>query len=59
MEALSDWSPASQGCHVGLGPGLVDENQAAGIRSSLELFPLLATPGDLRAQLLGGKNAFF
>ena len=59
MEPLSDWSPASEGCHVGLGPGLVDENQAARIRSSLELLPLLATPGDLRAQLLGGKNAFF
>ena len=59
MEPLSDWSPAPQGCHVGLGPGLVDEDQAAGIRSSLELLPLLAAPGDLWPQLLGGKNAFF
>lgn len=58
-QALSTRGAAVGACHVGLGPGLVDEDQAAGIRSSLELLPLLATPGDLRPQLLGGKNAFF
>ena len=59
MEPLADRRPAPQGRHVGLGPGLVDEDEAPGIRQGLELLPLLAPPGDLRPQLLGGKNAFF
>lgn len=59
VEPLADRRPAPQGRHIGLGPGLVDEDQAPGIRSILELLPLLAPSGDLRPQLLGGKNAFF
>lgn len=59
VEPLADRCPASQRCHVGLGPGLIDEDQAAGIRPTLELLPLLAPPGDLRPQLFGGKHAFF
>ena len=59
VEPLADRCPASQRGHVGLGPGLIDEDEASGIRPGLELLPLLAPPGDLRPQLLGGKNAFF
>ena len=36
-----------------------DKDETAGIRPGLELLPLLASPGDLRSQLLGGQNAFF
>lgn len=59
VEALSDRCPATQGCHVGLGPGLIDEDEAAGIRPPLELLPLLAPSGDLGPQLFGGKHGFF
>lgn len=59
VEPLPFGCPAAQGSHVGLGPGLVDEDEASGIKPVLELLPLLAPPGDLRAQLLGGQNAFF
>lgn len=59
VEALSLGRPAAQGSHVRLGPGLVDEHEAAGIRPVLELLPLLASPRHLGAQLLGGQHAFF
>ena len=59
VELLASGSPAPQRRHVGLGPGLVDKDEAAGIRPGLELHPLLAPTGDLRSQLLGGQNAFF
>ncbi len=59
VEPLADRCPAAQGRHVGLGPGLVDKDQAGRIRPALELLPLLAPPGHLGPQLFGGKNAFF
>ena len=59
VEPLTDRCPAAQGSHVGLGPGLVHKDEAAEIRPGLELLPLLAPPGDLGPQLLGGQNAFF
>jgi hypothetical protein len=59
MEPLTDLRPAAQGRHVGLGPGLVDEDETRRIRPALERLPLLAPPGHLGAKLFGGKNAFF
>jgi hypothetical protein len=45
--------------HVGLGPGLVDEDEAARINATLILPPLRPPPGDLGPVLLGGEQAFF
>lgn len=59
VEPLSLGCPATQGCHVGLGPRLVDEDEPPGIKPPLELLPLPTPPGDLRPQLLGGQDAFF
>ncbi len=59
VKPLTFGCPAPQRGHVGLGPGLIDEHEAGRIRPSLILLPLLPPPGDLRPQLLGGKNAFF
>jgi hypothetical protein len=51
--------PASQGSHVGLGPGLVDEDQALRIDLALILLPLRAPAGDVRAVAFAGDDAFF
>ena len=59
MEAFPLGSPAAQGRHVGLGPGLVDEDRPLGINLPLILFPLLAPAGNAGAELLGGKYGFF
>ena len=47
VEPLALGRPATQGRHVGLGPCLINENKAFGIKSPLELLPLAAPPGDL------------
>ena len=46
-------------CHVGLGPGLVDEDEARGIKPALILLPLCPPPRDVRAILLAGVQAVF
>ncbi len=45
--------------HVGLGPGLVDEDQAPGIKPALILLPPGAPSGDVGPILLAGVQAFF
>ena len=45
--------------HVGLGPGLVDEHQALGIKPALMLLPPGAPAGDVDAILFAGVQAFF
>ena len=45
--------------HVGLGPGLVDEDQAGGIKPPLILLPLRAPARHVRPILLAGVQAFF
>jgi hypothetical protein len=45
--------------HVGLGPGLVDEDQASRIKPALVLLPLRPSPGDIGPILLAGAQAFF
>ena len=59
MEPLTDRRPAAQRRHVGLGPGLVDEDEASRIKPALILLPLLASPGDRGPELFGGQHAFF
>jgi len=51
--------PAPDRRHVGLGPGLVDEDEASGIKPTLILLPLLPPAGDLRTQLFDGEQRFF
>jgi hypothetical protein len=45
--------------HVGLGPGLVDEDQAFGVKSALVFLPSLAPAGDVEAVLFAGVQALF
>ncbi len=52
-------TPPAQRRHVGLGPGLVDEHQAAHIDALLILAPLLSPTGDVSAILLLGEQTFF
>ena len=42
--------------HVGLGPGLVDEDEAPGIKPPLIPLPPFAPARDLRPQLLDGEQ---
>jgi len=44
--------------HVGLGPGLVDKDQARGGDAVLMAAPPLALGGDVGSLLLGGVQAF-
>jgi hypothetical protein len=45
--------------HVGLGPGLVDEDEPPRIDRRLTRLPALTPPGDVRPVLFGGAQAFF
>jgi hypothetical protein len=45
--------------HVGLGPGLVDEDEPLGVKPALILFPLRPPARDPRTILLAGEQAFF
>ena len=58
-ELVPAWSPAAQGCHIGLGPGLVDEDQASGINATLILFPLCPPSHHRWSKLLLGEQCFF
>ena len=59
MEPPAPRRPTPQRGHVGFGPGLVDEDQAPGIKSALILLPLFAPARDLWPELLGRQHAFF
>ena len=52
-------SPTAQRCHVGLGPGLVDEHQAGRINQFLIMPPLQAAPRDVGAILFACEYRFF
>jgi hypothetical protein len=45
--------------HVGLGPGLVDKDQAFGVKPALVCLPPLAPAGDVGAVLFAGMQALF
>ena len=51
--------PSSKRRHVGLGPCLIDEDQALGRDLGLVFFPLRAPARDVRAILLAGEHGFF
>jgi hypothetical protein len=56
--AAAGTAPVPPG-HVGLGPGLVDEDQASRVKPALMLLPPGAPSGDVGAILLAGVQAFF
>jgi hypothetical protein len=56
---LPPQGPAPQRRHVGLGPGLVDEDQAGWIDPRLILLPTGSMARDVRPVLFAGQNAFF
>jgi hypothetical protein len=45
--------------HIGLGPGLIDEDQTSWIKPALVTLPLCAPAGDVGPILLAGAQAFF
>jgi hypothetical protein len=45
--------------HIGLGPGLIDEDQTGWVKPALVLLPLCPAPGDVRSILFAGAQAFF
>lgn len=59
VEALSPLAPSVGPRHVGLGPGLINEHETAGIDLSLVALPTLAPPRYVRPVLLTGQHAFF
>jgi hypothetical protein len=58
-EAAAPRASSMQARHVGLGPGLVDEDEPRRIELSLVLLPALTPPFDVGPILLGGVQAFF
>jgi len=58
-QALAARGAAMGACHVGLGPGLIDEDQAGGIDARLMATPARAAARNVGPMLLGGVQAFF
>jgi len=58
-QLLAARRPAPDRCHVGLGPGFINEDQPPGVKPSLIFLPLLASSCHLRPGLLLGEQAFF
>ena len=53
------WSPATQRRHVGLDPGLIDEDEPGGIEAILPGAPSRPPARDVCARLLKGEQCFF
>lgn len=51
--------PAPDRRHVGLDPGLVDEDEALGVEMLLQALPPLALASDIGAGLFNGEQCFF
>ena len=58
-QPLAFWSPAAQRRHVGLDPGLIDENQAPGFEVGLPGTPSPPPARDIDAALFKGEQCFF
>jgi hypothetical protein len=56
---LAFLAAAVTGCHVGRGPGLVDEHKPARIKALLPFAPGGAGGGDVRPLVFGGAQSFF
>lgn len=59
MKSLTNRRPTPQRSHVGLSPGLIDEDEAGRVRTALIFLPLLASVRDVGTELFGGKHGFF
>ena len=59
QQRLASFTPAMGRCHIGLGPGLINEDKARGIKATLILLPLLAPVSDVGPVLLAGEHGFF
>ena len=59
LQPLTAPAPATQGCHVGLYPGLIDEHQPRGLDPRLDFSPPVASAGNVRSRGLFGVEAFF
>ena len=59
LQALTPRRPAPERRHVGLGPGLVDEDQAGGVDLALVPLPLCPAVRDVRPFLLGRDQRLF
>jgi hypothetical protein len=58
-QTLTAWRAAVGAGHVGLRPGLVDEDQALGINAPLMPSPAGPLTSDVGSLLLGGAQGFF
>ena len=58
-QPLAAFAPAPERSHVGLGPGLVNEDQTGRINALLMASPAEPSARDLRPVLLRGERAFF
>jgi len=58
-QALPSRCPAVSADHVGLGPGLINEDEAGGINLSLMPFPACPSARDVGPVLLAGQQRFF
>jgi hypothetical protein len=57
--ALAHWRQAIEPRHLGVYPGLVEEDQALRVEERLRRSPQLASSGDVRSVLLGRARGFF
>jgi hypothetical protein len=51
--------PAAKPCHLGVRPGLVNEDQPVGVEVELSVEPVLAPGSDVRARLLARVSRLF
>ena len=59
FDALPDRRPAAQGCHVGFGPGLVDEDETGRVDLGAIFEPLRTPARHIGTFLLGGDQRLF
>ena len=59
IKTLPAQASAAQRCHIGLDPGLIDEDQAPGVNLVLMGLPAGALERDVAAGLLGRQYGFF
>jgi len=58
-QTLALWSPASDGGHIGLDPGLINEDQSFRIEMMLQGLPPLSSASDVGTSLFKGEQRFF
>lgn len=58
-QSLAFWTPAPDRRHVGLNPGLINEDQPFGIEMILQGLPPLSSASDVGTRLLKGEQRFF